>query len=104
MVPASWDRNIPSEDFLAKSCRGTELETRIEALPGICSGGSPHLLVCVRNESPEEAVVVRGLPLLRAVETIAALAGRGAASDPEVRAMAALKQGDYRPEIVFGVL
>ena len=90
MVPARWDR-IPKEDFLAESCHGTDLQIGVEALPGICSGGSSHLLVCARNESLEELTVERGLPLLRAVDIVAALPGQGESLEGESRAKAALK-------------
>ena len=97
-------RGAPEEDFLAESCQETELQTGVEALPGICPGGSSHLLVCVHNESLKEAVVERGQPLLRALDMVAALSGQGESLEVESKANADLKQGDIRAVTALEIL
>ena len=49
LVPAVWDRAVPSEDFVCESCSGTEYDVGLDAAPGMCPGGARQIMMSVRN-------------------------------------------------------
>ena len=104
MVPTVWDRAVPEEDFIAESCGGVEGMPLMESLPGVMPGSTNRVLVCVQNKSLEVATITRGVPLIKAIDTVAALSGIGPAEGSESLAMKSLKRGEFDVSTVLSVL
>ena len=72
IVPARWDRRVPSEDFW---CEASALSS-VVVEPGICGGSDYEIMLCVSNETSLEISLERGEPLAEAHEWIALPSGR----------------------------
>ena len=66
VVPARWDRGIPSSDFWVEGCE----ENQLAVEPGPCSGASYEVMLCIANESGMDIVLERGDPIAEAHEWI----------------------------------
>jgi len=106
LVPAVWDRAVPQDDFVCETCVGTEYDIGVDAAPGICPGGTAKLMVSVQNALAEEVELTRGMPVARAVETVAELSGMSLETLKEGEALArkAVKRGDFTLDSVLNVL
>merc|ERR1712242_3045 len=63
LVPAVWDRPLAEGAHYCVSTAGTQLDTGLEAQPGVCGGESSELMIAIRNASEEPVTVERGMPL-----------------------------------------
>ena len=58
MVPCRWDKPVPAHDFGCASL--SMLDSKVEALPGVCLGGQADIMLCVENTTGLDAVLTRG--------------------------------------------
>ena len=63
LVPAVWDRPLADGTHYCVGTTGTQMESGLEAQPGVWDSSSREMMLAVRNASLDPVTIERGCPL-----------------------------------------